>query len=136
MTPTAVSHLRLRQAGGLLLIAVIVYESLTSNPIEVPAEHGDKYGHIVAYSILMMWWALIYRPRRQRIGLAIAFVLLGVALEFLQLLTDHRTFEVADMVADACGVLVGWLVVYATRLPWLAAYDTLATRRERRRPPG
>ena len=33
----------------------------------------------------------------------------GIGLEFEQGLTDYRTFEVQDMVADAMGVLVGWI---------------------------
>jgi hypothetical protein len=34
---------------------------------------------------------------------------MGIGLEFEQGLTDYRTFEVQDMVADAMGVLVGWI---------------------------
>ena len=38
------------------------------------------------------------------LGLGLA---LGVALEFMQGWTDYRTFDVADMAADALGVAVG-----------------------------
>ena len=38
-----------------------------------------------------------------------AFVAMGIGLEFLQGLTDYRTFEIADMLADAFGVSIGWL---------------------------
>jgi len=31
-------------------------------------------------------------------------------LEFAQGLTDYRVFEVADMVANATGVLLGWII--------------------------
>jgi hypothetical protein len=43
-------------------------------------------------------------------------VALGIALEFVQGWTDYRTFEVADMVADALGVAVGWALA-PPRLP-------------------
>ncbi len=33
---------------------------------------------------------------------------MGVVLEFLQGLTDYRTFEIADMVANAMGAALGW----------------------------
>jgi VanZ family protein len=42
--------------------------------------------------------------------LAVAFVALGIALEFAQRETGYRTFEIADMVADSVGVAVGWLI--------------------------
>jgi VanZ family protein len=87
----------------------IVYLSLTPHPVELPGEQGDKYGHVLAYAMLMFWHALIYMPPRARMRLAVAFVCMGVALEFLQGLTDYRTFDVADMVADALGVGMGWL---------------------------
>jgi glycopeptide antibiotics resistance protein len=35
---------------------------------------------------------------------------LGIGLEFAQLLTDARTFSIADMLADGLGVLLGWIV--------------------------
>lgn len=106
-----VPYLRLRLCIGFLLVAAVVYLSLTPHPIEVPGEQGDKYGHIVAYSTLMIWFATIYHARRERIALAVAFVLLGVALEFLQRLTGYRTFDIADMVADGVGVILGWVTL-------------------------
>jgi VanZ family protein len=78
----------------------------------VPGEEGDKFGHIVAYSTLMIWFASIYRHLRQRLALAAGFVLLGIVLEFVQRLTGYRTFDIADMIADAFGVLVGWLALW------------------------
>ena len=41
---------------------------------------------------------------------AIGFIALGIALEFVQRWTGYRSFEVADMAADAAGVAVGWLI--------------------------
>src|SRR5437867_946801 len=101
--------LRLWQTIGVLLIGFVVYLSLTPYPIEVPVEHGDKYGHILAYSTLMFWFAQIYPRQRARVAWAAAFVTMGIGLEFLQRLTDYRTFEIADMVGDAVGVSIGWL---------------------------
>ena len=33
---------------------------------------------------------------------------MGVALEFLQGMTDYRTFEIADMIANTIGAVLGW----------------------------
>jgi VanZ family protein len=106
---SALRFLWLWQAIGIALIVFVVYESLTPHPIDVPLEHGDKYGHILAYGTLMFWFAQIYLGRRARVGWAIGFVAIGIGLEFLQLLTDYRTFEIADTIADAAGVSIGWL---------------------------
>ncbi len=43
-------------------------------------------------------------------------VALGIALEYAQRATGYRSFEVADMVADALGVAIGWLAA-PPRLP-------------------
>ncbi len=111
--------MRPRQTIGVVLIFSIVYLSLTPHPVELPGEQGDKYGHVLAYATLMLWYALIYPRQRERIGLAVAFVCMGIGLEFLQRLTHYRTFDVTDMAADALGVGVGWL---AALLCWPRVY--------------
>ena len=88
----------------------VVYLSLTPYPISVPVETGDKVGHVLAYAVLMLWFAQLYSGSGRRLALALALVALGVGLEFAQLVTDFRTFELADMLADGIGAAVGWLV--------------------------
>ena len=96
-------------AIGIGLIVVVIWLSLTPHPVEIPVEQGDKLGHFAAYGTLMFWFAQLDARQRTRLAYAIGFVALGVALEFAQGLTDYRTFEVADMVANAIGVLLGWI---------------------------
>jgi VanZ family protein len=93
---------------GWLLVLFVIYLSLTPDPVEVPVEQGDKFGHILAYAALMSWFANLYEGLARRIQFAIGFVALGVVLEFVQGWTGYRSFEVADMAADAAGVAVGW----------------------------
>jgi VanZ family protein len=57
----------------------------------------------------------IHERRRVVIGIAIGAILLGVGLEFLQLMTGWRDFEVADMFADAIGVCLGLALGAAVR---------------------
>ena len=94
---------------GWLLVLLIVYLSLTPRPPSLPVEQGDKIGHALAYGVLMLWFAQLYLDARRRFILATLCVALGIALEFAQLFTDTRTFSIADMAADAFGVLLGWL---------------------------
>jgi glycopeptide antibiotics resistance protein len=48
-----------------------------------------------------------------RIGLA--FIVMGIALELIQATLDYRNFSYLDMGANACGVMIGWLLA-RTRL--------------------
>ena len=117
--PTALR--RVWCAIGIGLVMLVIWLSLTPSPIEIPVEQGDKYGHMLAYATLMFWFAQIYPGQRVRMAWAVAFVALGIELEFLQRLTDYRTFEISDMVADAFGVCVGWLAA-PPRLPHALRY--------------
>jgi VanZ family protein len=55
----------------------------------------------------MFWFAFLYRRAPTRAAYAAGFVAMGVAIEFIQPFTG-RDFEVADMLADALGVALGW----------------------------
>jgi len=86
---------------------------------------GDKVEHVLAYATLMSWFANVYEVSVERMKFAIGFIALGVSLEFLQRWTGYRSFEVADMAADAIGMAAGW-VLAPPRLPnylhWLEKF--------------
>ena len=75
-------------------------------------DQGDKLGHFAAYGLLMLLFCQIYVLRKTRIAYALAFTAMGIALEFLQGMTDTRTFDVMDMLANTIGVALGWTVVF------------------------
>lgn len=113
------------RALGWLFVFWVIYESLTPNPIQTPGiEFGDKIGHFSAYFIMMGWFAQLYR-RRWHLPVLVLFVLLGIALEFVQGQSGYRAFEYADMAADALGAALAW---------WLAAgrFSSLLLRFEQR----
>jgi len=95
--------------GGWLYAAAIVYLSLTPEPpvLGPELEYGDKLQHGLAYAGLMFWFSLVYRRWRARFAFALLWILLGVALEFAQRATGYRSFEIADMAANALGVAAG-----------------------------
>ena len=95
---------------GWMLVLLVVYLSLAPTTIELKMEHGDKLSHSLAYIVLMSWFANLYETPMQRVGLVLGFITMGIALEFAQGLVGYRSFEVADMGADAAGVAVGWLL--------------------------
>jgi hypothetical protein len=91
------------------LVAVVVYLSLASLSISAPAAHADKYGHVLAYGVVMFWFLQIYECTPSRLTFAGALIALGIGLEFAQSWTGYRTFDYADMVANAIGITIGWL---------------------------
>jgi len=97
-------------ALGWLLVLFVIYVSITPDPVQLPVAEGDKFGHVLAYAALMSWFANLYELPARRMQFAIGFIALGIALEFVQQSTGYRSFEVADMAADAAGVVVGWLI--------------------------
>ena len=101
---------RIWLAGGWLLVVTIIYLSLATVPVETGIEGGDKLGHLLAYGVLMAWWAQLYADPSQRWRLAVSFVALGITMEFAQGLTPNRYPELLDVVANTSGVLLGWLI--------------------------
>ena len=95
---------------GWFGIVLLIYLSPMPNPPEIPIEQGDKYGHSLAYATLMYWWAQLLPSLRQRLQVAAALVALGIAIEYVQGWTGWRTFDYFDMLADAMGVALGWLL--------------------------
>jgi VanZ family protein len=104
-----------------MLVLAIIALSLTPAPPHLNLEQGDKLGHFAAYGLVTLWFAQPYTALRQRIWLALGMVALGIALEYAQRATGYRSFEVADMVADALGVAIGWLLA-PPRLPNLLSW--------------
>jgi VanZ family protein len=78
-------------------------------PPKVDLDQGDKVGHFAAYGLLMFVFCQIYELRSTRLAYALAFTAMGIALEFLQGMTDYRTFEVLDMIGNTVGVALGWI---------------------------
>ncbi len=99
---------------GYALVAIIIFLSLTPSPPKLDIEQGDKLGHFLAYGTLMFWFCQIYATRSSRIAHALAFAAMGVALEYAQGMTDYRTFEYLDMLANATGVALGWAIASLT----------------------
>jgi VanZ family protein len=107
--------------AGWLGVGLIVFLSLTPAPPQIGVENEDKLGHLAAYGLVTLWFTQIHTGLRQRIWLAVGMVALGIALEYAQRTTGYRSFDIADMVADAAGVAIGWLLA-PPRLPNLLSW--------------
>lgn len=100
----------LRLAGVLIIIAIWVLSLIPLNQVVAPG--GDKLHHFIAYGSLMFTWTLTAAEKTttQQLKLAIIFMAMGLIIECAQGLTPYRFFEWADALANALGVLIGWLL--------------------------
>jgi len=108
--------------GWLLVLAVTV---LSLIPVEADLSEGrDKWSHWLAYGSLMLWFSMLHTRQMTRVWIALSLVAMGVLIEFLQGQTGYRSFDVHDMVANALGVLSGWVVALTPvgqSLKWMEA---------------
>ena len=93
---------------GYLLIVVVVFLSLTSNPVQIDTNlpYQDKLFHALAYFSLTFWFMQIYHIRHLVFQWVIFFLCLGLLLEYLQGFDSNRYSEVGDMIANTLGVVV------------------------------
>jgi len=112
---------RLWLAIGWSLVLLVVYLSLTPQPLEIPVDEGDKMGHTLAYAVLMLWFSQLHFVSWKRLQLGGSLIALAIALEFAQRYTGYRSFEIADMVAGGAGVVIGWCLA-PPRGPAFLAY--------------
>ena len=107
---------------GFMLILLVIYYSVIGSPpmpsarIVVferelhPQTYFDKASHLLAYFVLMAWFAQIYHIKKQRIIYAISFIFMGVSLEVIQSFELIRKLEFMDMVANCSGVFIALLI--------------------------
>jgi len=110
---------------GCALVAYVVYSSLTPSPIKIDINYFDKYAHTFGYFVLMGWFMQIYHSKNTFIICALAFIFMGVGLEFVQGMTGYRHFDINDMLANSLGVLLAAILV-KTPFPKMLYYFEIA----------
>lgn len=105
------NYFKLWQGIGLFLVAAVIYLSLTPKPPMIPLgiKWGDKLGHFLAYFVLMAWHAQLYHRFVTRVILIVAFIVMGIGLEFIQGMGHARMFEWADALANSVGAIVAFV---------------------------
>lgn len=113
------------RTGWIAMVAAVVAGSLMpAQSIPTPPIPGlDKLEHFVGYLVLSGYAVMLFDTRRAQLRAAVALVVLGVALEFMQgALTASRAADPVDAIVNAAGVLAG-LALRGTRfehgLQWL-----------------
>jgi len=104
---------------GLFIAACLIVAAVALGPppTGLMAEH-DKILHASAFWALMLLGAAAF-PRCGAIAPVIGLLLGGVGIELAQALPIiHRDADIADVLADACGIVLGWTSVMAIYLFW------------------
>lgn len=93
------------------MVLIVISMSLHPNPPDTRAVFmGDKLLHGLTYIFLMIWFCQLYKSSSYKyVGLYL--LLLGVLIEIAQWGTGYRFFELADVVANSSGILIGWMLV-------------------------
>jgi len=123
MTSMELRHRNLWLACGAAFVLFVIYESVTPAPLNAPTLEGFKSGHILAYFWITFWFAQIWRTPGQRATTAIAFTLMGIALEYVQRATGYRDFAYADMWDDGIGAAAGFAAAFTVLGRALGALD-------------
>lgn len=126
MLPLTHKHLWL--IASALLVALVVYGSLSPGAA-LPVPGGvDKVEHFAVYLFLAVWFTALY-PRSSYWRVVAGLVGLGLALEVLQhLMQLGRSAEWPDMVANAAGVLLGYGLAVAVTGGWAMKVDAWLNR--------
>lgn len=94
-----------------LLLVLVSYLSLRSRLQGIDIQVNDKFGHALAYLVLMVNGGLAFGKKRFT-SLAIGLFLFGLLIEFLQSLVPGRTSSFFDLVANSSGIVIGLAILF------------------------
>lgn len=95
----------------VLVVLGIVFLSLKPPTGRVEINVNDKFGHLLAYCVLVVNAGLLV-SKSKWLFVAISAFVFSALLEYLQGFVPGRTVDWRDLVANAAGVVIGLLVVY------------------------
>lgn len=102
--------------GWILVVIVIVGSVIPDAPLRA-LRVSDDIMHGSSYAVLMIWFAGLY-ARNRHVWIALGVLTLGVAMELVQSRLSYRTFDPADMLANAVGVSVGFALSFWFLAGW------------------
>lgn len=109
-------------AGGILLLGTVLYFALapTGGPLVIVS---DKTAHFLVFTSLMLWFGGIFRLGRAPF-VAVGLLSFGILIELLQGRLDYRSAEVADVLFDLGGILLGWALVATSLGRWAGVIES------------
>ncbi|MGH7578381.1 MAG: hypothetical protein ACREM1_25110 [Longimicrobiales bacterium] len=119
-------HARIWYGVGWAAVIAATALSLMPNSVLQPGSLNDKLEHTAGYALLTIWFCGVY-PRSRYPAIAIAFLLMGIAIEVLQgAMPWGRQAELYDVYAGAAGIALGVCLSWATPLgQWARRVEAL-----------
>lgn len=93
--------------GRLWLLATVVICLVPLPRSPFPVEGSDKLEHALGWLLITLWFAQLTGSPQALLARACGFVALGAAIELAQSLTTWRSADLADLVANMLGVILG-----------------------------
>lgn len=92
----------------LLMSALIAITILATVPLEYPVVAGinDKANHILAFFVLALLADYSYPEKKGNRFIFLSLLGYGIAIEGIQYFLPYRMFSVADVGADAIGLIL------------------------------
>ena len=109
--------------AGWVLVAGIVIGSVVPSRLVGAFDLSDKVMHGASYGLLMIWFAGLY-ARRWYGWIALFVWILGLAMELVQSQLRYRQFDLADLLANASGIVVGLLLSLWILAGWCQRLET------------
>ena len=118
---TLVWHFKhLWYACGFALLMFIAIGSL----MPVSGDVGnDKLAHVIMYTMPSIWFSLLVDRPGSLWKIFLGLTAYGLLMEVFQGLTDYRTMEFADALANGLGILTGLFFYFTPCRRWLSAID-------------
>jgi VanZ family protein len=91
-----------------VLLIVVLALALMPNTDNLPTTGWDKANHLLAFITLCILGLLAYP--KHTVAVLLGLLLYGGLIEVLQSFTPNRSAEVADLVTDGLGLVVGWKI--------------------------
>lgn len=122
-------HGRVLLIVGWLLVILTIAGSLSPALPKMGVSISDKLMHFASYFALTLWFAGLY-PRSRLWIIAVAFFLMGAALEVLQgALSATRVTDVIDLGANTLGIIVAAALALLGLSAWTIRLEAWLTRR-------
>jgi hypothetical protein len=93
---------------GWAIVAGVIFGSVAPDVLGNTFDFSgaDKLGHAASYFLLVIWFSGLY-ARHQLALLAVTMLALGLILEIIQWQLPYREFDLADLLANASGIVLG-----------------------------
>lgn len=104
--------------GYLLVLTVLgfsLWPLVSERAMMIP--YFDKFLHAFTFMVLMLWFSGLM-SRHFYLKLFLILLIYGALIELLQNFTPYRQMEFNDFVADAIGLVAGWVLARAGLGNW------------------